>query len=521
MALPPERLGASLRGTLPMGAREAWYAPPGVQAGVPTVVPSLPPVGGPPRDGRIARAIIPVAVGAAIALWPAPEGLAPAAWLYFALFVTVIVGVITEPIPAAALGLAGVALAAALGLVRDTPAQSAQWALSGFGNTIVWLIFAAYMFTLGYAQTGLGRRIALHLVRLLGRRTLGLGYAVTFADLALAPFTPSATARSGGTIYPIIRHIPELYDSRPDDGTARRIGAYVLYTAVTASAVTSSMFITGLAPNALAIGIIEGIIDVRISWVTWFVGFAPVGFALLVCLPLVLYLIYPPDVRTAPEVPRWASEQLQRLGAMSEKEMVLLALVGAALALWIGAADYVDPAIVAILILLLMIGFRVVAWDDVLKHAAAWNVLVWFGTLVTLAGGLAETGFVEWVAGRLTPAFAGVGLSVAIVALVGSFFFLHYFFASITAHTATLLPVFLTLALTIPGMSDVTWALLFGYSLGLMGVLTSYASGQIVIYYGSGYISRRDVWLLGLVTGVFFLIVYLAIIVPWLRWLQI
>ena len=97
------------------------------------------------------------------------------AWRYFALFAAVIVGLITEPIPPAIIGMGGVIVAAALGLVRDTPAQSAQWALSGFGNTTVWLIFAGYMFTLGYTQTGLGRRIALHLVRLLGRRTLGLG----------------------------------------------------------------------------------------------------------------------------------------------------------------------------------------------------------------------------------------------------------------------------------------------------------------------------------------------------------
>ena len=139
-------------------------------------------------------------LGGAIAIAPVPAGLDSSAWHYFALFVTVITLIITEPIPAAALGMAGVSVAAVLGLVRDTPAASAQWALSGFGNTIVWLIFAAFMFTVGYAQTGLGRRIALHLVRLLGHRTLGLGYAVALADLAFAPFTPSATARSAGTI---------------------------------------------------------------------------------------------------------------------------------------------------------------------------------------------------------------------------------------------------------------------------------------------------------------------------------
>ena len=39
----------------------------------------------------------------------------------------------------------------------------------------------------------------------LGKSTLGLGYAVALSDLCLAPFLPSNTARSGGTIYPIIK----------------------------------------------------------------------------------------------------------------------------------------------------------------------------------------------------------------------------------------------------------------------------------------------------------------------------
>src|SRR5687767_8143398 len=81
----------------------------------------------------LARVIGPLLLGGAIALVPVPEGLAPAAWYYFALFVTVITLIITEPVPAAALGMAGVLAAAVLGLVRATPSASAQWALSGFG----------------------------------------------------------------------------------------------------------------------------------------------------------------------------------------------------------------------------------------------------------------------------------------------------------------------------------------------------------------------------------------------------
>ena len=468
-----------------------------------------------------ARVIGPLLLGGAIALVPAPEGLAPAAWHYFALFVTVITLIITEPIPAAAIGMAGVTAAAALGLVRETPRASAEWALSGFGNTIVWLIFAAFMFTVGYAQTGLGRRIALHLVRRLGGRTLGLGYAVALADLAFAPFTPSATARSAGTIYPVISHIPQLYGSRPDDGTARVLGAYLLYTALAVSFITSSMFITGLAPNALAITIIAATAKVQISWVQWFVGFAPIGLTLLVLTPLVLYVIYPPSIRAAPEVPRWAADQLTQMGPMTRKEVILFVLVGLALALWIGATDYIDPALTAVLIVLLMVISGVVSWDDVIGQKQAWNVLIWFGTLVTLAAGLSETGFVGWLAKATAPTFTQLSPGAAIAAIVGTFFVLHYFFASITAHTATLLPVFLGVAITIEEFSPTRWSLLLGYSLGLTGVLTFYSSGQSVIYYASGYISRCDFWVLGFVMGGMFIGVYLLLITRWLAFLQI
>jgi L-tartrate/succinate antiporter len=469
--------------------------------------------------GTLLKTVIPLVIGVSILLAPVPAGLSVNAWRYFALFAAVIAGLITEPIPPAIIGMSGVIAAAALGLVRAGPAQSAQWALSGFGNATVWLIFAGYMFTLGYTQTGLGRRIALHLVRLLGHRTLGLGYAVALADLALAPFTASATARSAGTVFPIVRQIPELYASRPDDGTARRLGAYLLYSALATSFVTSSMFVTALAPNTLAVSVMRQTAGVTVSWIDWFVGFAPVGIILLAVVPLLLYWIYPPEIRVAPEAPRWAADQLRAMGTMTRKELTLLVLVCSALALWIGATDRIDPAMTAMFVVLLMVMCGVVSWNDVIGHAQAWNILIWFATMVTLAGGLAETKFVEWVAQLLAPTLQGVSTLTAIIAVVGVYFLLHYFFASITAHAASLLPVFLGMAVTIPGLSPTQWGLLLSYPLGLMGVLTTYTAGHNPIYYGSGYISRQAFWTLGLVLGTFFFLTYLIIVIPWLTYL--
>lgn len=472
------------------------------------------------RRGTLVRAALPLAIGAAIALAPAPHGLAPNAWRYFALFAAVMAGIIAEPIPAAALGFIGVVVAAASRLVYASTAQSALWALSGFANGTVWLVFAAFIFSLGYSKTGLGRRIALLLIRTMGKRTLGLGYAVAAADFALSPFMPSNTARSGGTIFPILRNIPELYGSLPNDESARKMGAYLMYTALAITCVTSSMFLTAIAPNVLAADLALRTIHVTLSWTDWFRGFAPTGFLLLAIVPALLYKIYPPEIREAPAAPRWAADELRAMGPISRKELILLALVLLALVLWIAGAKYIDATMAAMLVVALMVVLRVVTWNDILADTQAWNVLVWFATLVTLAGGLAETKFVDGVAQSVAPMLTHRGAITAAVLLVGAFFLLHYLFASVTAHVSALFQVFLVVAITIPGMSHVTWALLLSYPLGLIGILTPYGTGPSPIYYGCGYIKGKDFWILGLVLGALFFAVFILIELPWLRFLD-
>jgi L-tartrate/succinate antiporter len=473
------------------------------------------------RRSTFARAAAPLFVGAAIAIAPVPHGLPLNAWRYFALFAAVMVGIITEPIPPAALGLVGVIVAAAAGLVRTSTAQATAWALSGFGNATVWLIFAAFIFSLGYAKTGFGKRIALLLIRAMGRRTLGLGYAIALADLALAPFMPSNTARSGGTIFPILRNIPELYGSWPNNESARKIGAYLMYTALAATCVTSSMFVTAIAPNVLAADLALRTVNVTLSWMDWFRGFAPVGFLLFALVPILLYKIYPPEIREAPEAPRWAAEELRKMGPVSAKELILLALVLLALALWTAGAKYVDATMAAMLVVVLMLVLRVITWNDILGYSEAWNVFIWFATLVTLAGGLVETKFVDWIARSFAPLVSNRGVTMAAVLLVAAFFLLHYLFASLTAHVSALFQVFLVVAVTIPGMSRLSWALLLSYPLGLMGILTPYGTGPSPIYYGCGYVKGKDFWILGLILGAIFFAVYLLIELSWLTFLKI
>ena len=467
------------------------------------------------------KAVLPLAVGVVLWFLPTPQGLTPAAWHYFALFCAVIAALVLEPIPAAAAGLIGVTLAAALNLVpaqpnaAPTPADALRWALSGFSNGTVWLIFVAFMFAMGYEKTGLGKRISLMLIKKLGKSTLGLGYAVALADLALAPFTPSNTARSAGVIFPIIKNIPPLYGSTPESG-ARKIGGYLMWTALATTCVTSTMFLTALAPNLLALSLLEKTTKLTIGWTEWFVSLAPACVLVFVLLPYLVYIIYPPEIKRSEDAPKWAGAELGKMGAITAREIIMAGLAVFALTLWIFGGKLFDATTVALMALSLMIVTKVVSWDDIISHKTAWNVLCWFGTLVALADGLAKTGFLKWFATLAAGAMAGFSVNALMVALVLLFFFIHYMFASLTAHTTALLPVILVTAMSIPEIPLKTFSILICATLGLMGILTPYATGPSPVYYGCGYISRKEFWTLGFVFGVIFIAALVGINFPYL-----
>lgn len=474
------------------------------------------------------KSLAPLIVTVAVALWPTPDGLPPHAWYFFAIFLGCVVGLILEPLPGAVIGLIGVTAAALLApWVLFSPEQLAApnfnsanqafaWAVSGFTNSTVWLIFGAFMFALGYEKTGLGRRISLWLVNAMGKRTLTLGYAVMISDTILAPFTPSNTARSAGTIYPVIRNLPPLYDSHPNDPSMKRMGSFLMWTALASTCVTSSLFLTAMAPNLLAIALTESATGIQVNWGQWFMAIAPAGILLLLLVPLLCYWLCAPEVKAGHEVSDWARDELKKLGALTRKEIVLVLMVVTALLLWIFGGNIISASLVGLVVICGMLLTGIVTWDDILNNNPAWNTLVWFATLVALAGGLSQVGFVHWFGTVVGGQISHFNPLMAMVALVVLFYALHYFFASITAHVTALLPVILAAASGIPGLDMQMFILLLLPTLGFMGILTPYGTGPSPVYYGSGYLPSALFWRLGAIFGLLFLVVWLAVGVPWL-----
>jgi citrate:succinate antiporter/L-tartrate/succinate antiporter len=473
------------------------------------------------------KTIAPLGVWLVLWLIPVPAGLNANQWHYFALFAGVITGLILESMPVGAIGLIGLTLAGVLGYVEHDPNKSLRWMLGGFSESTVWLIVGAFVFAIGYRKSGLGRRIALLLVRGLGRHTIGLGYAVALADLVLAPATPSNTARSGGTVYPVVSNIPRIYGSERGP-TAGRIGTFVMWTAFATTAVTSSLFLTALAPNAAALGIAKKIAGVEIGWAQWFTGFAPLGIPLLLLVPLLSYLVCRPEVKQSPEIVLWSSNELQVMGPLSRDEWIMAALVVLAMVLWITGSNpnialpglgsnFINATMVVFVVISLMLVTGVIDFADIVAEKAAWEVFFYFTSLLTLSSGLNEIGFIKWVADGFAEPLKTMSPVTGMILLVSLFFWIHYFFSSITSHAAAVLPVVLAVGSSIPGMPMQTLTLLCVYSLGLMGVISPYATGPAPMYYGSGYIGKGDFWKFGLIFGAIYFAGLLAIVLPWLQ----
>lgn len=155
--------------------------------------------------------LVPVAIGIVLWFLPAPAGLETKAWHMFAVFVATIAGIMTAPLPMSAVAIIGATAGVLVGVVSFADVTKST------GTDLVWLVMLAFFISRGVIKTGLGRRIALLFMRLLGKRTIGLGYGLALTELLISPAMPSITARAGGVMLPITRAMAEVLGSHADD----------------------------------------------------------------------------------------------------------------------------------------------------------------------------------------------------------------------------------------------------------------------------------------------------------------
>ncbi|HWI49007.1 MAG TPA: anion permease [Rummeliibacillus sp.] len=448
---------------------------------------------------------ITIAIGIIIWFIPTPAGVKESAWHLFAVFVATIVGFISKPLPMGAISII------AMAVIAVTNTLTIEETLSGFGNSTIWLIVIAFFISRGFIKTGLGERIAYVFVRLFGKKTLSLSYSLLLSDLILAPAIPSNTARAGGVIFPIIQSLSRTFGSKPEDGTERKMGAFLLTVGFQGNLITSAMFMTAMAANPLIVKLASDTAGVSVTWFGWATAMIVPGLVALIVVPFIIYKIFPPEIKQTPEASRIAKEKLDEFGPLKSSEKRMIAVFIVILGLWIGGDSLGIGATTAALIgLSLLLLLEVLTWSDIKNEQGAWDTLVWFATLFMMASFMNSLGLIPWFSKEVSSFVSGYNWMLAVLILALVYFYSHYFFASSTAHISAMYAAFLSVMLQAGAPAMLAVILLAAFS-NLFGSTTHYGSGPAPVFFGAGYIEQNKWWTVGFIVSIVTILIFVII----------
>ena len=449
-----------------------------------------------------------------------PDGISIEGWRTSIIFVATIACIVAEIMPIGAIGLLAITIFAVL---RPSGAASAtesiKIALSELNSTLIWLIVIAFMIARGFIKTGLSKRIAYYLVKILGRNTLGLAYGLSVTDIALAPAIPSTTARAGGVIYPIAEALAINFNSNPKDDSRNRIGTFLMLTISHINDITSAMFLTAFTGNLLAAKLVTSSLGITLGWGQWFIAAIAPCLASFIIIPLVIYFLTNPELKKTPEAPKLATEELKKMGPVTGKEIIMGSTVILLLVFWIfGNKLDIDSTTTAFIGLTLLILTGVLSWDDIKGEKAAWDTLIWFAALLMMAGQVNKLGVTKWLGNTIGNAIEGhLGESswvLVIIILCTVYVYLHYFFASGNAHIAALFPVFLSVAIAL-GVPEMIAIFALVVCTNYFGSITQFANARNPLLFAEGFVPVKTWWKVGFICSIVNLMIVFTIGLLW------
>ncbi|MDM0014971.1 DASS family sodium-coupled anion symporter [Variovorax sp. J22P168] len=468
-----------------------------------------------------------IAMVAVLAL-PVPADLPVAGHRMLAILVFAIIVWISEAVSYEASAIMITSLMAALiGLapLADDPsarygtARALAMALAGFSSTALALVGAALCIAAAMTITGLDRRIALVTLSRIGTSTRRILIGSIVVTVVLSLVVPSATARSA-CVVPIMMGVIMAF------GVERRsnIAAGIMITVAMATSIWNVGIQTAAAQNLLTLGFMDKLLGERISWLQWLVAGAPWAIVMSVVLYFLVRWVLPPETESITGGKEAVQRELAALGPMTGPQKRLAATSLGLLAFWAteGKLHDIDTATITYvgLVVLMLPRLGVMDWKT-LQGRIPWGTLIVFGVGISLGTALLSTQAGQWL-GRFVITHSGLATQgpLMVFAILSAFLILiHLGFASATALTAALLPILISVIMTLPGdINKVGMTMLLGFTVSF-GFILPINAPQNMVCLGTETFDGRQFARVGVpVTIVGYALMQLFAVTYW-RWL--
>lgn len=401
---------------------------------------------------RIGLFLGPLAFGLTAVIAP-PGGMPPGAWLVAGLVVWMAAWWMTEAVPLSVTALLPFVVLPLAGV------SNAEATASTYYSPILFLLLGGAFIALAIERTGLHRRLSLAILRMVGTKggpgRLLLAFMMAAALLSMFISNTStalimmpmalAVLEGGGSV--------RDGDRLPQDGIAGALPMGIAFAASIGGLGT----IVGSPTNAIAVGLLDEIAGVRITFAQWALYGVPL---VLLSLPLAAGIVarvlrvadHPFDLASAR-----AAIDSHAAWTLPEKRLVpLFALTFIAwvtqplVAPLLPSGSWTDGTIAVIAALALFLlpdgtGRPLLVWKE--AERAPWSVIFMFGGGLALAGGMQASGLASWIGQALLP-LAGwplILVALTVVALV----IVVTEFASNVATATGIMPVIAALVVTL------------------------------------------------------------------------
>jgi solute carrier family 13 (sodium-dependent dicarboxylate transporter), member 2/3/5 len=440
-----------------------------------------------------------------------PAGMEGEAWATAALGVFMAVWWITEAIPIAATALLPIVLIPLLGIgdVED--------AASPYASPVIFLFMGGFMLAQAVQRWGLHRRVALHLIRVIGtepgRIVAGFMVATAFLSMWVSNTATAVLMLPIGLslIDLVIKRSGRGQDEVGDFNFAIALMLGIAYAASIGGAAT----LIGTPPNALLAGFLSDQYGYDLGFGQWMLVGVPL---MILMLPLTWWIltrwIFRIGIERIEGGREMIAEEIEKLGRASRGEKFVAGVFVAAAVSWVtrpllenvipGLSDAGIAVAVAVVLFALPVrlseGRFALDWES--ASGIPWNVLVLFGGGLSLAAAIADTGLADWIGASLE----GVGAWPVIPMLIAITLVIIFIteISSNTASAAAFLPVLAALAISI-GQDPLLLAIpaALGASCAFM---LPVATPPNAIVYGSSFITIPHMARAGIVLNVLFAI---------------
>lgn len=399
---------------------------------------------------------------------------------------------VTEAIPLPATSLLPIILFPLMGILRLDETTSS------YGQPIVFLYIGGFLLAIAIENTGLHKRIALHIIRSMGTQLsmIVLGFMIATGFLSMW-ISNTATAIM---MLPIGLAIIRATMTEDDVNQIRFRKALMLAIAYAAS-IGGLATLIGTPPNIVFAGYIREQYEQEVSFTQWFlIGFPIAVMMLIISWWYIVRVGYSLKNITLPGGRQWIDQRIAETGKMSRAEKKVTAVFVLVALAWITRSFLlekiipgIDDTIIAVAgglaLFFLSTGklqHRLLSWDDATK--LPWGIVLLFGGGLALAEAFEVSGLAQWIGDHLS-GLGGLPVFVAIFIVVALVNFLTEF----TSNLATVTMILPVLAPVAASVGIHPFFFMVGATLAAStGFMMPAGTPPNAIAFGSGYLTIWD-----------------------------